>query len=320
MKILNYESNKHPEMLASQALVESILSLQPMQPYLLLKIRRNRLVHDSLFQVDIEFIFAVYFTMFLQLSSQKQNLRKKLMVEFEGESGLDAGGLTKEWLLLLVRELFGDTYDIFYTEEESKLLWFNVNKKSIVQLEIYRLCGIIVGLGMNNNVILDLNFPLICYKKLLGKRGTLEDLKWFMPSLYKNLKYLLTYAKDDVEDVFCLNFSYYDKDLEMSFDLMTNKPTEDATLTSEVIVTQQNKSVYVQKFIDYMLNTRVDSILNAFTAGFMSVCSGHALGLMRPCEIEVLVSGSKETQLNIHLIRENSTYTDGFAPNDPFIE
>jgi hypothetical protein len=33
-------------------------------------------------------------------------LKKKLKVSFIGEPGLDMGGLTKEWFLLLVRQIF----------------------------------------------------------------------------------------------------------------------------------------------------------------------------------------------------------------------
>lgn len=33
-------------------------------------------------------------------------LKKSLRIEFVGEDGVDAGGLRKEWFLLLVRHLF----------------------------------------------------------------------------------------------------------------------------------------------------------------------------------------------------------------------
>jgi len=66
-------------------------------PYLLLSIRRDNLVADSLEQIE---------------SKPKLDLKKKLKVSFVGEEGLDAGGLAKEWLLLLTRELFLPQYGI----------------------------------------------------------------------------------------------------------------------------------------------------------------------------------------------------------------
>lgn len=295
MKILQYESNRYHEMLASQAVVESMFSLQPAQPYLQLKIRRDHLVSDSL----------------AQLSAQGSNLRKRLLVEFEGESGLDAGGLTKEWLLLLVRELFGETYGLFYAEEESRLLWFSVSKRILEKLENFRLCGIIVGLGMYNGVILDLPFPLVVYRKLFGHKGNLEDLRVLMPTFYKSMCELLAYEKSDFREVFSLDNSYYDSDLESSV-LLLSKPDDS-------FVTTASKEEYVHNLVDYLLNVRVREIFDAFSQGFLSVCSGNALSLLRPCEVEVLVSGSRDTQLDIQLIRENSTYSDGFTSDDPFV-
>lgn len=37
---------------------------------------------------------------------KRHDLKKKVKVTFAGEPGLDWGGLTKEWFLLLVRKIF----------------------------------------------------------------------------------------------------------------------------------------------------------------------------------------------------------------------
>lgn len=41
-----------------------------------------------------------------QISLNRFNLKKPLRVKWEGEEGIDAGGLRKEWFLLLCRQLF----------------------------------------------------------------------------------------------------------------------------------------------------------------------------------------------------------------------
>lgn len=45
-----------------------------------------------------------------QIANKKQDLKKKLRVSFAGEPGLDMGGLTKEWFLLLLRKIFREEY------------------------------------------------------------------------------------------------------------------------------------------------------------------------------------------------------------------
>jgi E3 ubiquitin-protein ligase HECTD2 len=52
---------------------------------------------------------------------------------------------------------------VFY--ESSGIFWFNgVSTDSIRE---YNLVGILMGLAVYNAIILDIRFPLVCYKKLL---------------------------------------------------------------------------------------------------------------------------------------------------------
>lgn len=45
-----------------------------------------------------------------QIARKQTDLKKKLKVTFVGEPGLDMGGLTKEWFLLLIRQIFSPDY------------------------------------------------------------------------------------------------------------------------------------------------------------------------------------------------------------------
>jgi E3 ubiquitin-protein ligase NEDD4 len=40
-------------------------------------------------------------------------LKTKLWIEFEGEVGLDYGGLAREWFFLLSKEMFNPYYGLF---------------------------------------------------------------------------------------------------------------------------------------------------------------------------------------------------------------
>ena len=46
-------------------------------------------------------------------------MKKKLKVTFVGEAGLDMGGLTKEWFLLLIRQIFHTDYGETYGTKRS---------------------------------------------------------------------------------------------------------------------------------------------------------------------------------------------------------
>lgn len=46
-------------------------------------------------------------------------------VIFDGEEAVDAGGVTKEFFLLLLKELMDPDYGMFTFHNESNLLWFS---------------------------------------------------------------------------------------------------------------------------------------------------------------------------------------------------
>lgn len=48
-----------------------------------------------------------------------------IQVIFDGEEAVDAGGVTKEFFLLLLKELMDPVYGMFTHYKESNLLWFS---------------------------------------------------------------------------------------------------------------------------------------------------------------------------------------------------
>ena len=91
-------------------------------------------------------------------------MKNPLKVEFVGEHGVDDGGIKKECLQLLVRELMGLERGVVCGKNGDKYYWFNAGNED---MEMYEFMGVVVGLALYNDVMLDLKFPLLLYKKLL---------------------------------------------------------------------------------------------------------------------------------------------------------
>uniref|UniRef100_A0AAX7SJ16 HECT domain-containing protein n=1 Tax=Astatotilapia calliptera TaxID=8154 RepID=A0AAX7SJ16_ASTCA len=145
-----------------------LLTLEPhlaRNPYLVLHVRRSHLVSDTLREL----------TMYSDV-----DLKKPLKVIFDGEEAVDAGGVTKEFFLLLLKELMDPVYGMFTHYKESNLLWFS--DKCFVEQNWFHLIGIICGLAIYNATVVDLHFPLALYKKLLEVSPTLEDFKELSPT------------------------------------------------------------------------------------------------------------------------------------------
>ena len=63
---------------------------------------------------------------------------------------------------------------MFTLNEDTSSYWFNPTSFEVERQ--YTLIGIVLGLAIYNNIILDIQFPMVVYRKLMGRRGTVEDL------------------------------------------------------------------------------------------------------------------------------------------------
>ncbi|XP_072041888.1 LOW QUALITY PROTEIN: probable E3 ubiquitin-protein ligase HECTD2 [Amphiura filiformis] len=274
--------------------------------FLNMKVRRSHLVSDSLHEI----------------ANKKHDLKKKLRVTFNGEPGLDMGGLTKEWFLLLVRKIFREEYGMFVYNKGARCFWFNPGCVECNQE--FNLVGVLMGLAMYNGTILDIRFPPCTYKKLLSPavvpynnpgaevgrcNVTLDDLSTMNPDLANGLKETLAY-EGDVEEDLCMSFqaSYSVYGTVQTHDLKPNG--------ANIPVTNENRQEYVQLYINYLLNESVYHQFAAFYHGFHSVCASNALIMLRPEEVEMLVCGNPN--LDFEALERVTTY-DGYNKKDPTV-
>jgi E3 ubiquitin-protein ligase HECTD2 len=94
IQIMEHDARRQMEVKAREAFFDSIMTHKNVNQYLILRIRRECLVEDSLKGVSEV------------VGSGGEEIKKGLRIEFKGEEGIDAGGLRKEWFLLLVRDVF----------------------------------------------------------------------------------------------------------------------------------------------------------------------------------------------------------------------
>ncbi|XP_063907142.1 ubiquitin-protein ligase E3A isoform X4 [Zophobas morio] len=273
---------------------------QPSNPYLRLKVRRDHIIDDALVELEM-------------ISMENPNdLKKQLVVEFEGEQGIDEGGVSKEFFQLVIEEIFNPDYAMFTNQSEAGTVWFNPTSfESDAQ---FTLIGIVLGLAIYNNVILAVNFPMVLYRKLLGKRGSFEDLQDWNPTLYNSLKQLLEYNEPDVEEVFMQTFRISYQDVFgsiINYDLKENG--------DEITVTQENKYEFVDLYADFLLNKSVEKQFRAFYKGFQMVVDESPLELLfRPEEIEVLICGSKN--FDFDELESSTEYDGGYTTESQIIK
>lgn len=284
-EILEYDARRQMELKAQEAFFGTLTNKVAQSPYLFIRVHRHGVLKES----------------FEELERHEQDLKKSLRIEFIGEPGIDAGGLKKEWFMLVVKELFDPSRRIFTEDEESKFCWFDDSLDR--PLSYYKLTGEIVGLALYNSTILDINFPLVLFKKLLGSPYCLDDFIQLHPSYGKSLRMLLTYDGPDFEETFGLNFCITKRNPA------TGEYTEVPLQVNgqNIPITKSNRTFYVKKVMSYYLDMCVERQFTAFKQGFYKVAGGNALSLFRPEEVELLLRGCLEP-IDIDALRSVTKY------------
>ncbi|KAM4834293.1 putative E3 ubiquitin-protein ligase HERC3 isoform 5-T5 [Thomomys bottae] len=275
-----------------------LLTLEPLlarSPFLVLHVRRDNLVGDALRELSIH---------------SDIDLKKPLKVIFDGEEAVDAGGVTKEFFLLLLKELLNPIYGMFTYYQDSNLLWFS--DTCFVEHNWFHLIGITCGLAIYNSTVVDLHFPLALYKKLLNVKPGLEDLKELSPTEGRSLQELLDYPGEDIEETFCLNFTI----CRESYGVVEQKkliPGGDG-----VAVCKGNRQEFVDAYVNYVFQLSIHEWYTAFSSGFLKVCGGKVLELFQPSELRAMMVGN--SNYNWDELQETAVYKGDYSATHPTVK
>lgn len=95
---------------ASRTLLGSLAGQEPVPQFILLNVTRDNLVADTLREL---------------MMHSTGDLKKPLKVKFKDEEAEDAGGVRKEFFMLLLKDLLDPKYGMFREFEDSRAIWFS---------------------------------------------------------------------------------------------------------------------------------------------------------------------------------------------------
>ena len=242
--------------------------------FLTINIRRNNLIEDAL----------------NELSKSGIKLQNPIKVKFIGEQGVDEGGVRKEFFLLFIRQIFDPDYGMFNYNKKTRLYWFN--HYTFEPKIKYELIGIIFGLAIYNNIILDVKFPLTVYKKLLGIKPTLEDMKECDPELYNTLSFLINTKDKNLKETLEQDFTVVDDKFGEKL-VIYLKPEGD-----KIMVDLDNKDEYVELYINWYFNESIKEVFTSFERGFYRVFNRDLCKILSPEELELIICGTQTLDFN----------------------
>ncbi|XP_027205306.2 putative E3 ubiquitin-protein ligase HERC4 [Dermatophagoides pteronyssinus] len=307
--ILSADSEIQQNSAAHLSIRKQILMSRPdpdgtieVNPYIEINVRRDNIVEDTIHQLCL-------FSNF-----QEAELKKPFRVYFCGEEAVDAGrGMKKEFFLLVMKEMLDQKYGMFVEYKETNTIWFSHILADDDDV-MYRLVGTLCGLAIYNQVIIDLPFPLILYKKILNENLELDDLVYLDPILTKNLKEILssTYEPDEFnaifgEMTFVITLSAFGSNVE--YELCPDGKNRQ--------LTYKNREEYVELYWKYLLIDSVKKQFDAFYNGFMKVLDKDVLQIFQAEELMQLVEG--EDMIDWNELERATHYKEPFNSNHPTI-
>ncbi|OVA20116.1 Ubiquitin-associated domain/translation elongation factor EF-Ts [Macleaya cordata] len=239
-----------------------------------------------------------------------QDLKGRLTVQFQGEEGIDAGGLTREWYQLLSRVIFDKGALLFTTVGNNAT--FQPNPNSVYQTEhlsYFKFVGRVVAKALFDGQLLDVYFTRSFYKHILGAKVTYHDIEAVDPDYYKNLKWML---ENDVSDIPDLTFSM-DADEEKHILYEKTEVTDYELIPGgrNIRVTEETKHEYVDLVAGHILTNAIRPQINSFLEGFNELVPRELISIFNDKELELLISGLPEIDLDD--LQANTEYTGYIA-------
>lgn len=238
------------------------------------------------------------------------DLKKRLMIKFDGEEGLDYGGVSREFFFLLSHEMFNPFYGLFeYSAHDNYTL--QINPHSDVNpdhLNYFKFIGRVVGLAVFHRRFLDAFFISALYKMMLHKKIVVEDMEGVDAEFYRNLEWTLD---NDITDVLDLTFSVEDERFGATT-VIDLKPGG-----RDIPVTNDNKLEYVTLITQWRIEKRVQEQFQAFITGFNELIPEDLVNVFDERELELLIGGISE--IDVDDWKKHTDYR-GYSENDEVIQ
>jgi len=264
-----------------------------------IKVRRNTILEDSYRQVH-------------SIPSNKvDTLKTKLWIEFDGEVGLDYGGVAREWFYLLSKEMFNPYYGLFeYSATDNYTLQINPNSGVCNEdhLLYFKFIGRVAGMAVYHGKLLDGFFIRPFYKMMLGKSIELKDMESVDTEYFNSLIWIKENDPSELELAFQVDEESFGQTVSIEL-----RPGG-----KETRVTNENKDEYIQLVIEWRFINRVRKQMDQFLAGFNELVPLNLIKIFDEGELELLMCGIGS--IDVKDWKGNTVYKGDYHPNHIVIQ
>lgn len=217
-------------------------------------------------------------------------------INFQGEQGVDWGGLRREWFQLICAALFDPKNLLFkgFSDNQQALVHPNQKRPPNLKLKYYEFAGRVVGkclyesaLGGGYRQLVRARFTRSFLAQLIGLRVHYKYFEQDDPDLYlSKVKYILEH---DVED---MDLFFVEEEYDQTGQL--NKVVELVPNGSKIRVHNTTKHQYLDALAQYRLATSLKDEVEAFLRGLNDLIPDNLLSIFDENELELLMCGMGE--------------------------
>lgn len=264
-----------------------------------MRIRREHVFEDS------------YRIIMAMPANHVELLKTKLWIEFDAETGLDYGGLAREWFFRLSHEMFNPYYGLFeYSATDNYTLQINPNSAlcNDDHLSYFKFIGRVMGIAMYHGKLMDAFFIRPFYKMMLGRSITLSDMESVDSEYYNSLLWIKDNDPTELDLRFLVD--------EEVFGVTQSRELKPGG--ANIKVTNDSKDEYIASIIKWRFVSRVSDQMSALMMGVNEFIPQNLLSIFDPNEIELLLCGLQT--IDVKDWRDNTIYKGGYSQNHPVIQ
>ncbi|XP_076432774.1 E3 ubiquitin-protein ligase NEDD4 isoform X3 [Peromyscus maniculatus bairdii] len=238
-------------------------------------------------------------------------LKARLWIEFDGEKGLDYGGVAREWFFLISKEMFNPYYGLFeYSATDNYTLQINPNSGLCNEdhLSYFKFIGRVAGMAVYHGKLLDGFFIRPFYKMMLQKVITLHDMESVDSEYYSSLRWILENDPTELDLRFIIDEELFGQ----------THQHELKTGGSEIVVTNKNKKEYIYLVIQWRFVNRIQKQMAAFKEGFFELIPQDLIKIFDENELELLMCGLGDVDVGDW--KDHTKYKNGYSPNHQVIQ
>jgi hypothetical protein len=240
------------------------------------------------------------------------DLWREVKINFKGEVSYDAGGLFREWFIILIEELEKKEKGIFERAECDEISYVfnkNLTEDSYWVEKYLYFIGKLMAKSIIDNITINLSFNILIYKLILEEEIKFEDLKNIDTFLYSSLLSLKQMKPEELDSMEI----YYTYQYENA---------EGKLIIDELIPDGENIKVtniddYIEKRINYIVK-KSKFLVKYIQDGLFKYIPRYILKTINSYELELLICG--RPFIDVNEWKQNSMYKGKYSKSSTCVK